>query len=394
MPGAREHLMSCTDTNGDFWLFGGGGYDATQGGELNDLWKFDGANWTWVSGADTVWQAGIYGTKGIGAASNVPGARYDSELWCDKNGNLWLFGGGHEVGGVDCYNDLWKFDGANWTWVSGSDTTNQTGVYGTKGIASPANVPGSRLRATSWSDSYGNLWLFGGEYYVGNTSFVYFNDLWKYDGTNWTWVSGSDTTNQKGVYGTKGIPSATNVPGARSDAIAWIDQNDNLWLFGGGGYDSEGNGGGLNDLWKFDGTNWTWVSGADIGVWQGGIYGTKGIASASNIPGSRRSAPGSVDNSGNFWLFGGYGIDSAGNGGYLNDIWKFDGTNWTWIGGPDIVDQPGVYGIQGAASASNVPGARARFASWTDKSGNFWLFGGRTGYYSDAFNDLWFFQVE
>jgi hypothetical protein len=44
------------------------------------------------------------------------------------------------------------------------------------------------------------------------------------------------------------------------------------------------------------------------------------------------------------WLFGGYGYDAKGGGGqlglvdiggdgYLSDLWKFDGNNWTWVSG-------------------------------------------------------------
>jgi len=394
-PGARELATACTDTNGNLWLFGGSGYEATGGGVLNDLWKFDGTNWTWVSGFDTGWHAGIYGTMGIASASNVPGDRAAAVSWCDKNGNFWLYGGNglDSLGNQADLNDLWKFDGTNWTWMRGANTVKQASVYGTRGTVSPSNVPGARSRATSWTDSNGGLWLFGGAYNPSPFDpSVEFNDLWKFDGTHWTWVSGSNSANQNGNYGTKWIAAASNTPGARYDSIAWMDQSGNLWLFGGTGYDSAGNGGALNDLWKFDGTNWTWVSGSNT-VSQSGVYGTKTTASTSNSPGARRAAPGVVDNSGNFWLFGGYGLDSQGNSGYLSDLWKFDGTNWTWIGGPDTVDQPGVYGTQSTASASNIPQPRNNFVSWTDKNGNFWLFGGGTGYYSDVFNDLWFFDV-
>jgi hypothetical protein len=31
-----------------------------------------------------------------------------------------------------------------------------------------------------------------------------------------------------------------------------------------------------------------------------------------------------MDASGNFWLFGGLGMDSTGTLGYLNDLWKFE----------------------------------------------------------------------
>jgi hypothetical protein len=66
------------------------------------------------------------------------------------------------------------------------------------------------------------------------------NDLWRFDGRYWTWVSGSNTTNQIGTYGTKGIANSSNVPGASSGAASWIDSNDNLWLFGGVGIDAVG----------------------------------------------------------------------------------------------------------------------------------------------------------
>ena len=59
-----------------------------------------------------------------------------------------------------------------------------------------------------------------------------------------------DTRNQTGVYGTKGLADAANVPGARYRSICWTDSNGNLWLFGGLGYDSGGSYGRLNDLWE------------------------------------------------------------------------------------------------------------------------------------------------
>ena len=51
--------------------------------------------------------------------------------------------------------------------------------------------------------------------------------------SSWTWISGSNTYGQVGIYGTKGIANSSNIPGARSDSISWIDSNNNLWLFGG-----------------------------------------------------------------------------------------------------------------------------------------------------------------
>ncbi|MCG6535260.1 MAG: hypothetical protein L7F78_11335, partial [Syntrophales bacterium LBB04] len=148
-------------------------------------------------------------------------------------------------------NALWKYDGTNWTWISGSNTMNQPGVYGTRGVADSANVPGARLTAVSWVDSSGDIWLFGGLGYPSAGDAGYLNDLWRFDGTDWIWVSGSNTINQAGVYGTEGIAASSNIPGARIGAVSWIDSNGALWLFGGNGYDSSNIWHLLSDLWKY-----------------------------------------------------------------------------------------------------------------------------------------------
>lgn len=69
----------------------------------------------------------------------------------------------------------------------------------------------------------------------------YLNDLWKYHPlpNEWTWVSGSNLSGQSGTYGSRGIPSASNTPGARANSVTWVDSIGNLWLFGGRRYDTE-----------------------------------------------------------------------------------------------------------------------------------------------------------
>ncbi|MBI5509588.1 MAG: hypothetical protein HY903_12620 [Deltaproteobacteria bacterium] len=45
---------------------------------------------------------------------------------------------------------------------------------------------------------------------------------------------------------------ADNTPGARNTGAAWRDPAGNLWLFGGDlGFDSAGNSGELDDLWRY-----------------------------------------------------------------------------------------------------------------------------------------------
>jgi N-acetylneuraminic acid mutarotase len=174
--------------------------------------------------------------------------------WTDTKGNLWLFGGygAASAGQGGQLNDLWKFSGGEWTWVSGSNLGRQSGVYGVQGIAASGNVPGARESAVSWTDAAGDFWLFGGLGYDSAGSMGELNDLWKYGGGQWTWVSGSNLVNQRGAWGVVETPAHTNVPSARDSAQTWVDLSGNLWLFGGNGTDSTGSQGQLNDLWVYE----------------------------------------------------------------------------------------------------------------------------------------------
>ena len=137
-------------------------------------------------------------------------------------------------------------------------------------------------------------------------------------------MSGDNTVNNAGVYGTQDVAAPGNKPGARCDSVSWTDADGDLWLFGGYGYDSAGGEGDLNDLWKYDTSTglWTWVSG-DSTVNNAGVYGTKGVAAPGNKPGARSRSVSWTDADGDLWLFGGYGYDSAGGEGRLNDLWKY-----------------------------------------------------------------------
>lgn len=365
----------------------------------------DYGQWTWQGGLDTVNGNGIYGTQGAAAASNLPGARYDSSSWIDSSGNLWLFGGYGfgSTGGAQYLNDLWRYSPSTglWTWVSGSNGENAGGAYGTLGTAAAGNVPGARYSASTWTDSSGDLWLYGGYGYDSTGTVGRLNDLWRYSPNTglWSWVSGSNVANASGVYGALGTAAAGNVPGARYSANSWIDSSGELWLFGGVGYDSTGAVGNLNDLWQYSLSTglWTWVSGGN-GDNSAGVYGTLGSGSAVDVPGARQAASSWTDSSGNLWLYGGYGYDSTGAAGYLNDLWQYNPSYqvWTWVSGANIANAIGSYGTEGTASAGTVPGARQAANSWIDSSGNMWLFGG-AGYDSAGslgdLNDLWRYSL-
>ena len=222
------------------------------------------------------------------------------------------------------------------------------------------------MSAARWIDKQGTLWLFGG---VGLDSVGAFDgqlsDLWTFSNKQWTWIGGSDMAYQTGIYGTKGSASATNWPGARGDALTWTDADGTFWLFGGFGFDSTGTRGYLNDLWKYSGGQWTWVSGSQI-CNQAGSYGSKGSASASNGPGGRYYSVAWLGKDGSFWLYGGAGFDSTGQVGYMSDLWKYSGGEWTWVAGPNVWGKDATYGTKGSAAAGNTPGiATAKSAGRT-----------------------------
>jgi len=337
-PAPRTGAITWTNpSTGDLWLFGG------QAGTtfLNDVWSYHinpvlGQPGTWTS------HGGGANLKGIYTPGGGPGSRWGATSKMDASNNVWLFGGyGYDSAGtLGLLNDLWTYNTGTgaWTFVSGSTTVNQTGNYGTLGSPAPANVPGARQASMSFIDASGNFWLFGGFDLDSKGNPDALNDLWEFKAGApgvWTWMSGANVVNQTAVYGTQGVPAATNVPGARWSAASWADVSGNLWIFGGEGYDSVGNGS-LSDVWEYKGGQWTWVKGP-ASVSQAGIYGLLPgpiiYPYVGNGPGSRfapgywfvHHGPAPLPVYDEFWMFGGEGFDSAGTdgNGLLSDLWRY-----------------------------------------------------------------------
>ncbi len=458
-PGARYGAAGWTDSFGSLFLFGGAGFELagktppdTLPTSMNDLWVCDMSlgdfcQWQLVGGYDpTVAASTTVGANIItGAKSGVglvgtPAPRLGAAAWTDNAGTFWLFGGSD---GNNFLNDLWKYNHSalnptnylttegTWSHVAGPLTLDQPGVY------TGTLAPGARTNAVTWTDGSGNLWLFGGFGYDGSSAIGFLNDLWKFNGTTWTFVSGGSTNqvNQNGIYGTQGTSAPTNMPGGRQEAAGWADASGNLWLFGGEGEDATGTANGiLNDLWVYNiaANQWTWVAGSNAAN-QTGTYptqrvtgpvstttaaGTCGMAAGdatqscatisetSAYPGSRWGASAWTDSNGALWLYGGWGLDSTGtNGnGALNDLWVYTpnttagqpGT-WAWIKGSNTGAQNGIYGdmlIPYKTFQNWTPGGRSNSTHWVDNKHQLWLFGG-LGYDSTSatgngyLNDLW-----
>jgi Chitobiase/beta-hexosaminidase C-terminal domain len=118
------------------------------------------------------------------STANIPGGRWAAATWVDSSNNFWLLGGAGLTTSINfgVLNDLWEFKPAlnEWSWMGGSSSPDPPGIYGTLGSPSSGNVPGGRSRPATWTDSNGNLWLFGGlgNDAQGNQSVL--NDLWQY----------------------------------------------------------------------------------------------------------------------------------------------------------------------------------------------------------------------
>ena len=425
-PAPRGGAAGWMDKAGNLWLFGG----VLDGSYMNDLMKYSPTSntWTWISGNSpyATGNQGSIGTLGAAAPGNSPSGRTDASSWGDSSGNFWLFGGwGYDwQGALGYYNDVWKYDptAQQWTWLNGSSTLAGNGAavgvsasYGTLGVASTQNYPSGRFGAASWSDGQGHVWIFGGAGVNSTNEMTTVNpanlgDFWEYDqsANAWEWLGGGPlvSTTGVGIYGTLGVASGKNLPGARSGASAWRDASGNLWLYGGVGLDAKGNLGFLSDLWIFNpqSSEWTWVGGSSSTSSQNQpVYGVQGTAAPTNSPGSREDATTWTDSKGLFWLFGGVGIYGSNSNNYLfNDLWMLNpSTNqWTWIGGPNTSScapvpagycGPGTVGVPGT---SNLPASRDGGTGWADAEGNLWLFGGLAGLQlGESLNDLWKYQI-
>ncbi len=376
-PRAVYEACEWTDLNGNFWLFGG-----RTNNYFSDLFKYDPLTneWTWMKGPGIPSDPGVYGLQGVSSLGNYPPARgMGTATWTDQQNNLWMFAGASLLGG---YNDLWKYDISTneWTWMSGSNSVYQYGVYGTQGIPSIFNIPGSRWETTAnWTDVNGDLWLFGGYNQIGN---INFNDLWRYTISTgeWTWMKGSFGVNQLGVYGAIGIEASANSPGARAAYSNWIDGSGNFWLFGGLFYDSVTS---FNDMWKYNVStnNWTWITGGNVGN-EPGYFNQTCDTSILNAPQSRYESRAEwKDHRGNFWLFSGFFSGS-------NDLWMFCFASKQWIFINSAVQH---WGIQGVSSPLNSPGTRPASNGWLDNNGNIYMYGGAL---SNYYNDVWRYVID
>lgn len=177
-----------------------------------------------ISGTNATLVQPTFGTQGVASPSTNPGNRNRGGLVISSSQRkLWLFGGfshsGTHLGEVplicqssrvlDAVNSLFSFDitSQQWTFESGSTTSNVAAMYGQRGVAAAGVCPGARVfPGVALDDVAQKIYMFGGQDDTGN----FYNDLFEYNIAPrlWRWISGSNLPNAAaGVsYGTFNLP--------------------------------------------------------------------------------------------------------------------------------------------------------------------------------------------
>lgn len=212
---------------------------------LNDTWAFDGSKWSRIETA------------------LAPKRRCYTSLVYDSNRQVAVLFGG-SAGGYVVLDDTWEFNGEIWARIN----------------AFPA--PWARYDHKMVFDSKTARTILFGGFGKEGTLENSLGDTWAFDGKKWGQLS-----------------LATN-PTARSrHAMTYDKKTGRVWLFGG----HEKSGAPVNDLWYFDGTDWS----------------KEDIKAPHPAPRSSAMLACNPDES-VLYLFGGYAKDQ----GLFQDTWKYD----------------------------------------------------------------------
>jgi Galactose oxidase, central domain len=224
-----------------------------------EVWEWNGAEW-----------------KSAQPRTSPDFRRFASLVYDQNIKKIVMFGGFDNLNYRD---ETWTWDGTTWTRLR------------------PNKRPGHRAQMAMWYDTRAKKTiLYSG---VGRPNLdehvTRYEDMWSFDGTNWTEMS------------------KTSAPGIRFGSQAAVDPRDGkVLLFGGlrATIDDDDNVDQFysNDTWLWDGAAGTWTR-----------------VNTPSSPTPRQNVALEFDDAtGKFILYGGF----AGNV-YLSDTWLFDGTTWT-----------------------------------------------------------------
>ena len=371
-PGSRSGGATWVDSENNLWIFGGEGHDKnpTENSHyLNDLWKFESQTLRWhlitqsngsqshfpksrkyacacgVEGIafvvfggekedgevlDDTWVFDIKHSHWLSIKNQLhPTSRSQAVSWCVEQDFI-IFGGYDKITKNDVFHsDIWLFSMKSLTWKY-IHSKNENSKH-----SSAKDIPSGRTSSLTWRFGNNTLYMFGGTILnvaKPKSKKKIVSELWMLSipKFKWTLLHGKNTMNHIGHYSAAGFTNAKNIPGSREQAAGWIDQQGNLWMFGGKGIESENDATivmktdikFLSDVWMFDISEqcWIYVMGPPNTVAHP-VYGTRGHHSDLAFPGARAEAV-AWSNGRVAYIFGGHGYDGRHKVSYLNDLWE------------------------------------------------------------------------
>jgi len=399
-----EQIRSMTYFGGNLYV----GTSITAGD--GDVWRFNGTSWTKIGGdgINSGWAASTYeivaglANDGTNLYAGLGSGDGDGEIW-RWNGTSWtklggdglssswttaqgdgvyaleyssgmLYVGLHDANGNGM---IWTHDGSNWARIGGGYVNNSWGGFNLQSVESTTNHAGKLYAGTgttvsgnalvwefdgvkwkliggqginsSWApESFENVYTlqsYKGELYAGLGYNANDAEVWKYNGSTWTQVGGDSinggwTTNFEvvNVLAVWGNDLYAGLGNSAQDGEVWRWNGTSWTKIGGDGVNSSwvtgdniesvlsltlfngnlyaGLGASVNDaeVWRFNGTSWSKIGGDGVaGSWSGAyeevfimrVYNNKLITGLGN------------------------GTDDA-------EVWSYDGTSWSKIGGDDV----------------------------------------------------------
>jgi hypothetical protein len=371
--------LGVTGGDGEVWMWNGTTWTKIGGDGINSGWQ--------VSIFETVWSLDYFnGTlyAGIGSSAN------DAEVW-SWNGTSWTKIGGDSLnsGWTTNYEYVATLtnDGTNLYAGLGS-SANDAEVWSWNGT-SWTKIGGDSLNS-GWTTNYETVRIlkyFAGTLYAGLGDSTNDAEVWSWNGTSWTKIggdglSGSWNTGYEGVYalGTDGTDIYAGLGTGNGDGEVWRLSGGSWTQVGGDGlnngwstnegdvvqtfvnigstlyagtYDSGG--GGYLSSW--DGSNWTRLGGQYVNrSW--GFFG-QGAVEVMQVAGE--------------YLYAGMGTTTGSA-----QVWRFDGTNWQIVGGQGINSSWDVNTYEIVTSMSSHEGNLYVGLGVTTNDAEVWMWDGTT----------------
>lgn len=269
-----------------------------------EMWSYNGTSWTRIAGNHINKSWGFYGLNSV-------------ESLTEANGKLYAGNGNATAGNAL----VWEFDGTSWGIVAGQ------GVNSSWAINTYESVP--------------SLMRYGGNLYAGLGTTANDGEVWKYASGSWSEIGG-DSLNSSWGAGYEVVQSMTVFNGllvaglgnSANDAEVWtyngstwtkiggdstnsgwttnIETVRSLMTYNGNLYAGNGDSAGDADVWKWNGTAWSQIGGDTLNSsWASATFET-------------------VDS---MAVYNGYLVAGLGNSAGDAEVWQYNGSSWTRIGG-------------------------------------------------------------